>query len=110
MEFYRADYPTFRSGLVVRYFAIGDWANNQPQISAGRDGVIIQGVWPFLTTSAGIESVASVLRRAYAQHTALKAGQNPRALPYDDDPDNVVEYRKPSPASSEYEVLATKGE
>lgn len=61
MDFYRVEHHTIMSGRVVRYRLLGD--GEDFEISASRDGVLIQGSCPHLT-EADIEDVYTILKRA----------------------------------------------
>jgi hypothetical protein len=104
MKFYRSDTHTIMSGLVVRYKLLSehyDW-----QISASREGVLIQGGMPHLTNIQDVLDVQRVIARAYDQYTGLYK-DNP-ARTFFTDPSCVIEYRKYRVMSQEYEVLQSR--
>lgn len=105
MEFYRFDTHTIMSGLVVRYQAKG----YDLQISASRDGVLIQGVCPYMTTHSDIIHTQEVLEVAYRQFVTLR--KDSASLPYEYDPSCVYEYRRYAVFShDEYELIESRKE
>lgn len=106
LNFYRAEFHTIMSGLVVRYYVINGRGHDSGEICAGRNGVVVQGNFPSLLDRDEISAFAQVLWQAQRQYQTLSEGNNPIA--YDSDPDCVVEYRKYTFASEDYEVLATR--
>lgn len=106
MDFYRADFTTIMSGLVVRYYQIGyRFPGGQPEINAGREGVSMRGNFDNLTWQ-DIEDVSAVLRRARLQCKYIK--QHGEAMSFEDhDPDCVVEYRH-EPFIGDSEVLVSR--
>ena len=105
MEFYRADYPTIQSGKVVRYRKLHyPYPGLHPEISASRDGVNIDGSWERLHP-ADVSRIAAVLERAFEQHEYIKRTRE--ALPFDNDPECVMEYRN-NRFGDKYEVIATR--
>lgn len=106
LQFYRADFHTIMSGLVVRYYVLNGRGHDSGEICAGRDGVIVQGNFPKLQDREEISAFAQVLWQAQRQYQTLSEGNG--ALPFASDPDYIVEYRKYPFASENYEVLATR--
>lgn len=110
MKFYRHDTPTIMDGMVVRY-CIDGWDG---QITASRNGVSSQGTFPMLTTIDDILACQMVLRRAYDQFLVLVKNQGAFGrvdpLPFDNEPEYVVEQRRYRFASMnrEYDVIATR--
>lgn len=111
MKFYRHDTPTIMDGMVVRYCMDG-WDG---QITASRNGVSSQGTFPMLTTIDDILAYQTVLRRAYDQFLVLIKNRDDffgraNALPFDSEPECVVQQRRYRFASMnrEYDVIATR--
>lgn len=100
MKFYRYDTHTIMSGLVIRYQA----KDYDLQISASRDGVLIQGNCPYMTTLPDIVDTQQILEVAYRQFVALYRGSELQA--YKHDPACVYEYRRYHVMShDEYEII-----
>lgn len=96
MDFYRVEHHTIMSGLVVRYCEIVPDGIRGCEVSASREGVLIQGgTFRHLRTDEDIEDFSSVLECAHeqAEHIA-SAGRYAKSLPFDHDGESVVELRK----------------
>lgn len=108
MEFYRYDSNTIMSGLVVRYKVLRPtWDNFE--ISASRDGVLIQGYSGYMTSTAEMDAVSEVLRRAQLHAAFLsRAARHEPPLSFDREPTCVVEHRKYYAFSQEYKVIAAR--
>lgn len=105
MQFYRKDTPTIMSGLVVRYRVFSDHYNGE--ISASRDGVLIQGAFPSVMAKESIDEICAVLQRAHEQFDKALRKKYQTALPFDGDPECVREYREYRfGILSEYTVIA----
>src|SRR5262245_44110060 len=100
MLFYRIDHPTIQSGKVVRYRQVKGF-RDEAEISASRDGVIIQGSWPHLRNGS-IQDVIDVLNRANEQAEVLRRGSGP--LSWVSEPPCVIELRE-SHFGAEDEVI-----
>lgn len=104
LQFYRADFNTIMSGLVVRYRVLGE--RESGEICAARNGVLVHGNLPTLQTSEDISAFAQVLWQCQRQYETLADGYG--ALSFDIDPDCVIEHRKYYFASEAYDVIATR--
>jgi len=105
MQFYRADYPTIMSGLVVRYKGIVNYANH-PEVNVSRDGVSFDGCWPTMKPGS-LAVLRDLLLHAERQHIEIM--RHDRALPFDSDPVCVVRHIKPHFGSkAKGEVLAER--
>lgn len=96
MDFYRIEHHTIMSGLVVRYCEIVPDGYRGCEISASREGVLIQGgTFHHLRTDEDIEDVSAILECAHeqAEHIA-SAGRRAESLSFDHDCAAVVELRK----------------
>ena len=70
MEFDREETPTIMDGLVVRWYGKVGWSN-KPEISASRNGVVIYGAWPTLSSQASLDAVKAKLDEALQVHQQL---------------------------------------
>lgn len=91
MKFHAIYTPTIMSGAVVRYqsgyergtrrdmFTGEERIEYSAEISASRDGVMIQGAWPMITQQSDIEDLATMLQRAFSAHRRIKVGEHDAA-------------------------------
>lgn len=90
MQFYRHDTPTRKDGLVVRYCELPDTLGGL-EINVSRKGVVIFGHSRWLHT---VVAMLAVLEHAKLQYDTIQ--QKHEALPFEQDPIAVIEYRKSS--------------
>lgn len=64
--------PTIMDGLVIRYKY-----ENGGEVSASRNGVVVQGSFPRITTAVQLGDFIAVVEQAHADYRMLKAGQDP---------------------------------
>lgn len=88
MKFYRTDYPTIHSGLVVRYQI--DSERYDGEINASRDGVSICGRWPIMSVGTAAE-ISAVIGVAYAQSLSIAEGRGALERTF-----GGYEYREPT--------------
>lgn len=108
MKFYRADFHTVMSGLVVRYRVMGDDSAMGFEISASRDGALIHGGALRASSYAAADAIHAVIQRAVQHSSVLMQQHRQCALGFDGEPDCVVEQRKYRVFSDEYEVIASR--
>lgn len=110
MRFYRHDTPTIMDGLVVRYRQ--EFKNHYDgEVSASRNGVLIRGNFPYITTIDSVLDFQKLLTRAREQFAVLsqdRYGRRIEPLPFSGEPDCVFEQRKYRIMSDEYEVIAKR--
>ena len=72
MKFTKEETPTIMDGKVIRWKLENVNWPNKPEISASRNGVLISGAWPVVSSREPIDQIISQLNEAYSVHVKLK--------------------------------------